>query len=292
MIERKFVTEKIKEFQIQEHVRKNLKNAGLSHVKVQRTPLGEKIIVYTSRPGLVVGRKGQNIKQLTKVLKKEFELENPQIEISEVENIGLNAAIMAENIATYLEKFGTKNFKGIGHKIMTKVMGSGALGVEIILSGKIPSSRAKSWRFYSGYLRKCGDVSIEGVDRAYAIAQLKSGIVGIKLSIMPPDIKLPDDIKLSEEKEKVIEEVKEESKEEKTKKATAKKKKEKKTKMEKTEKKKKEEKPKEQESKLSLLGRTQYRQAKPEVSQAKLEKPEKKKVKEEKDEDKGNDVNE
>jgi len=213
MIERKFVTEKIKEFRIQEYIRNSLKNVGLSHIKVQKTPLGEKIIVHTSRPGLVVGRKGQNIKQLTKMLKKEFELENPQVEIAEVENIGLNASIMAENIASYLEKFGTKNFKGIGHKIMTRVMDTGALGVEIILSGKLPSSRAKSWRFYSGFLRKCGDVAIEGVDRAYAVAQLKSGIVGIKLAIMPPDIKLPDDIQLLEEKE-VIEEVKEEGKKE------------------------------------------------------------------------------
>jgi small subunit ribosomal protein S3 len=260
MIERKFVSEKIREFQIQKYVRNSLRNAGLSHVKVQRTPLGEKIIVYTSRPGIVVGRKGQNIKQLTKTLKKEFELENPQIEISEVESTGLNASIMAENIASYLEKFGTKNFKGIGHKIMTRVMDSGALGVEIILSGKIPSSRAKSWRFYSGYLRKCGDVSIEGVDRAYAIAQLKSGIVGIKLSIMPPDIKLPDDIHILEEKEEVIEEVKEENKEE-----TKEEKKPKKTtkKEKKPRKKKKEEKPEEE-----------------------------KKVEEEKHEDKGNEVNE
>ena len=98
MIERKFVMEKIKEFRIQEYIRSNLKNAGLSHIKVQKTPLGEKIVVFTSRPGLVVGRKGENIKQMTKLLKKEFELENPQIEISEVEKTGLNAAIMAEKI--------------------------------------------------------------------------------------------------------------------------------------------------------------------------------------------------
>lgn len=215
MIERKFVTEKIKEFQIQEYVRNSLRNSGLSHIKVQKTPLGEKIIIHTSRPGLVVGRKGQNIKQMTKILKKEFELENPQIEIAEVENIGLNASIMAENIAGYLEKFGTKNFKGVGHKIMTKVMASGALGVEIILSGKIPSSRAKSWRFYSGYLRKCGNVSIEGVHRANAIAHLKSGVVGIKISIMPPDIKLPDEITVLEEKKEIIEEIVEGKEEEK-----------------------------------------------------------------------------
>jgi len=209
MIERKFVTEKIKEFQIQRYARKSLRNVGLSHIRVQRTPLGEKIVVYSSRPGLVVGRKGQNIKQLTKMLKKEFELENPQIEISEVENTSLNATIMAEKIADYLEKFGTKNFKGIGHKIMTEVMGGGALGVEIILSGKIPSSRAKSWRFYSGYLRKCGDISLEMVEKSYAAAQLKSGVVGIKISIMPPDIKLPDDIQLVEQKEEIVEEIKE-----------------------------------------------------------------------------------
>ncbi len=205
MIERKFVAEKIKEFRIQEYVRNSLRNAGLSHIKIQKTPLGEKIIIHTSRPGLVVGKKGQNIKQLTKVLKKEFELENPQIEIAEVEKVSLNASIMAEKISGALERFGTKNFKGVGHKIMAEVMGAGALGIEIILSGKIPGSRAKCWRFYSGYLRKCGDVALEQIDKAQAFARLKSGIVGIKVSIMPPDIKLPDVITILEEKEEVKE---------------------------------------------------------------------------------------
>ncbi len=297
MIERKFVTEKIKEFQIQEYVRNSLRNAGLSHVKVQKTPLGEKIIVHTSRPGLVVGRKGQNIKQLTKNLKKEFELENPQIEISEVENMSLNASIMAENIAGYLERFGTKNFKGIGHKIMTRVMESGALGVEIILNGKVPSSRAKSWRFYSGYLRKCGDVAIEGVDRAHASAQLKSGVVGIKLSIMPADIKLPDDIQILEEKEEVIEEVKEEGSEKEEKETKDEKKKS--TKKAKT-KKGKNKKAKKEEIKDS-------EEKVPEIKEEKQEEAEEKKtedvnrikdskypagMKEEKDEGKGNKVDE
>ncbi len=207
MIERKFVSEKMKEFQIQKYVRGSLRNVGLSHIKVQKTPLGEKIIVFTSRPGLVVGRKGQNIKQLTKDLKREFQLENPQIEISEVEKIGINATIMAEKIASFLERFGSRNFKGVGHKTMMEVMSSGALGIEIIISGKIPSSRAKSWRFFSGYLRKCGDISIEGVDRAYVVAQLKSGIVGIKVSIMPPDIKLPDNVEILKEKKEIVEEI-------------------------------------------------------------------------------------
>src|SRR3989338_303177 len=100
MIERQFVLQKFKEHQIQEFVSENLRSVGYSHTKMIRTPLGEKIIIYASRPGLIVGRKGQNIKKLTKTLKKRFALENPQIEINEVENPNLDAQIVAERIAS------------------------------------------------------------------------------------------------------------------------------------------------------------------------------------------------
>tara|TARA_Y100000031_G_C8237437_1_gene394024 strand:- start:1605 stop:2324 length:720 start_codon:yes stop_codon:yes gene_type:complete len=210
MIERKFVAQKMKEYQIQDYIKENLRNVGHSHTKMVKTPLGEKIIIFASRPGLIVGRKGQNIKDLTKALKKRFELENPQVEISEVEQLNLDANIVAERIASSLERFGPERFKGVGHKTMEDVMNSGALGVEIIVSGKIPSSRAKSWRFYSGYLKKCGDISINGVNKAKTQAKLKTGVVGIKVSIMPPDTILPDKVELISEKEEKVEEIKEE----------------------------------------------------------------------------------
>ena len=215
MIERKFVSQKINEYEIQEYIGKSLKNVGHSHTKMVKTPLGEKIIIYASRPGLIVGRKGQNIKQLTKTLKKRFKLENPQIEINEVENLNMDANIVAERIVDSLERFGAEKFKAVGHKVMGNVMDAGAVGIEIIISGKVPSSRAKSWRFYSGYLKKCGDISLVGVDKAEFQAKLKTGIVGVKVSIMPPTTKLPDNIKLVEEKEEIIEEVKEPEKGEK-----------------------------------------------------------------------------
>ena len=200
MIERKFVAERLKEFQIQEFVTTSLRNVGHSHTKVQRTPLGEKIIIFASRPGLVVGRKGENIKKLTITLKKKFKLENPQIEISEVEAMFLDAQIVSEIIASTLERFGPQKFKGVGHKMMSDIMGAGALGVEIIISGKIPGARAKRWRFYQGYLKKCGDVAL-GVKSAYSCAQLKSGSIGIQVKIMPPDLELPDKVTFIEEKE-------------------------------------------------------------------------------------------
>jgi small subunit ribosomal protein S3 len=216
MIERKFVAQKIKEFQIQEYITENLKNVGHSHTKMIKTPLGEKVVLYASRPGLIVGRKGQNIKELTKTLKKRFGLENPQVEVSEVENVNLDANIVSEKIADALERFGSQKFKAIGHKVMESVMSSGALGVEIIMSGKIPSSRAKSWRFYSGYLKKCGDISIVSVDVSYAQAKLKTGVIGVKVSIMPPGTNLPDKVELVKEKEEKVEEAKKEIKENKT----------------------------------------------------------------------------
>ncbi len=206
MIERKFMASNMKEFMIEEFIGKSIKGAEHSHTKLQRTPLGEKITIYSSRPGLIVGRKGANIKQLTKVLKKKFQLDNPQIEISEVENIFFDANIMAERIVNYLERFGTSKFKGIGHKVMNDVMNAGAMGIEILITGKVPSSRSKAWRFYQGYLKKCGDIALTGVNIAYATAKLKTGVIGVKVRIMPPDTKLPDHVELIKEKEEIIEE--------------------------------------------------------------------------------------
>lgn len=194
MIERKFIQQVMKEFQVKEFVAKNIGRAGLADVHLQRTPLGEKIVVVAARPGLVVGRSGANITRLTKDLKRTFKLENPQIEIEEVQSPNLDAAIVAEMIVSSLERFGPNRFKGIGHKAMQDAMNAGALGVEIRISGKIPSSRAKTWRFYQGYLKKCGDVAVSGVQRAYATAKLKSGIVGVQVSLMPPTTRLPDRI--------------------------------------------------------------------------------------------------
>ena len=198
MIERQFVSQKTKEYYIQKYIEGRLRGVGISQIRLKKIPLGEKIIISASRPSLIVGSKGANIRDLTRVLKTEFKMENPQIEIAEVQNMFLDANVVAQRIAGSLERFGSARFKSVGHKIMENVVNSGALGVEIIISGKIPSSRAKNWRFYQGYLKKCGDIAISGVRKAQAIALLKSGIIGIKVAIMPPDIILPDKVEIRE----------------------------------------------------------------------------------------------
>ena len=207
MIERDFIIQKTKEFYIKKEIESTLKGAGVSQIRLKKIPLGEKIIVHTSRPSLIVGSKGSNIRDLTKKLKKNFKLENPQIEIVEVKNIFLDAAIVAERIVGSLERFGSARFKGVGHKIMENVINSGALGIELVISGKIPGARAKNWRFYQGYLKKCGDIAVTGVSTAKKSALLKSGIIGIKVSIMPPDLELPDTIEVLDEPIQIVEEV-------------------------------------------------------------------------------------
>ncbi|MBU2639545.1 MAG: 30S ribosomal protein S3 [Nanoarchaeota archaeon] len=210
MIERNILAQKMKEFHIKEFIAKEFMKTGYSHTKIQRTPLGDKVTIYTSRPGLVVGRKGETIKKLTNILKNRYKVENPQIEIGEIENPYFDAQSIAEKIAYTLEKFGPKRFKSVGYKTLQSVMDAGALGVEIVIAGKIPSSRAKRWRFMDGYLKKCGHVSDKYVVRGMSTAFIKSGAVGINVSIMPPGLRLPDHVEFIEQKPEVKEQPKKE----------------------------------------------------------------------------------
>ena len=213
MIEKDFVKRKIKEFRIQEYIANVLDKPGYSHTEIQRTPLGEKIIIYTSRPGLIVGRKGSNIRDLTEVLKSKFGMENPQIEVTEIDNPLLNPQSVAKSIVHSFERFGPKRFKYLGYHTLEQIMATGAVGAEIVISGRgIPGERAKTWRFTIGHLKKSGDISENFVRRGYAIAHLVSGSIGVKVKILTPDVRLPDDIKIKGKV--VIEEVKEEKKEE------------------------------------------------------------------------------
>ena len=223
MIERDFIQQKTKEYQIKKHLESKLKGVGISSIVLKKIPLGEKIIIQAARPSLIVGSKGANIRELTTHLKKNFGLENPQIEIAEVKDYFLDANIVASRIAGSLERFGSARFKSIGHRILENIMQAGALGVEVVLSGKIPGARARSWRFYQGYLKKCGDIAFSGVNKAQETALLKTGIIGIRVSIMPPNVVLPDHVEILDEPiQVVVEEVKEEKKT--TKKKTTKKK--------------------------------------------------------------------
>jgi len=194
MIERKIMEDKFNLFIISGFIRKEIPEVPIKEIVLEKTPLGERVTIHTSTPGLVIGREGSNIKKLTKALKEEFKYENPQIKIAEVTEPNLSAPIVAKIMANNLSRFGSQKFKLTGFKAMQNIMMAGAMGVEIRITGKLPSSRAKSWRFTKGYIKKTGYVSDFLVDHAIESVTLKTGVVGIQVSIMLPDTPLPDKI--------------------------------------------------------------------------------------------------
>ncbi|HEB47255.1 MAG TPA: 30S ribosomal protein S3 [Candidatus Pacearchaeota archaeon] len=211
MEEKNVVRFKKEEFAVREYIRNSLGKGKVSRVKMEYTPVGEKIIISTNKPGLIIGRGGEKIEELTRVLKNKFKLENPHIEIDEIKHPEFDAQIMADEIALSLERFGSLKFKVIAYRTLQKIMSAGALGTEIRLSGKLPGARAKTWRFAQGYLKKTGD-SAKVVDRAQTRAQTKPGTVGVKVSILSPDAVLKDKIDINED---LIEKIKDNIKAEK-----------------------------------------------------------------------------
>lgn len=193
MDEKKFVQLKEEELEVREYIKNSLGKGRISEVSIEYTPVGEKIIVATNKPGLVIGTRGDKINELTSVLKKRFKLDNPHIEIREITEPLFDAQLVADEIALGLERKGSLKFKLIAYRMLESIMSAGALGAEIVLSGKLPSDRAKSWRFAQGYLKKTGDPA-KVVRRAMAQAKTMAGVIGIKVSILPPTAHIHDKI--------------------------------------------------------------------------------------------------
>lgn len=190
--ERKFVAENIRRVLLKEYLMKEVSRAGFGGLDVQRTPMGTRVILTTERPGLVIGRRGQTIKNLTAVIEDRFGFENPQIEVQEVENASLNAQIMAEKLAFSLER--GWHFRRAGHSTVRRIMDAGARGCHIIVAGKLTGQRHRTEKFKEGYIKFCGEPKANFIDHGYAVAKLKMGVIGVTVEIMAKDAKLPADI--------------------------------------------------------------------------------------------------
>ncbi|MFX0136979.1 MAG: 30S ribosomal protein S3 [Candidatus Hodarchaeota archaeon] len=192
-----FIEQGIKLMQINEYLRSELVRAGFAGVELQRTPLGVRITLKTSRPGLVIGKGGKRIQEITDVLQDRFGLEMPQIEVEEVAQPDLDAQIMAERLAYSLDR--GRHYRRAGYYILRKVMDAGARGVEIIISGKVTSQRARTQIFRAGTMSKSGQPAQEGVDKGVAQCIQKSGVLGIIVKIMRANTKMGDDVKISDD---------------------------------------------------------------------------------------------
>jgi small subunit ribosomal protein S3 len=191
-----FITESIKKTEIDEFLQKKLERAGYGGVTISKTPLGTHMVIYAMRPGLVIGRGGESIKELASILEEKFKVSNPQISVSEIEIPELNAYVVASRIASALQR--GIHFRRAGFWALNQVMDAGALGAEIVISGKLRTERARFEKFRAGYLARCGEPALKYMRKAEVHVQLKPGIFGVRVRIMPPDAVFPDKIQIIE----------------------------------------------------------------------------------------------
>jgi len=201
--ERKFIKENTKRSLIKKFLLEEIEGAGFGGMSIQRTPIGTRINILVERPGMVIGKGGSKIKELTENIQNKFNVDNPQIEIQEAgASAPLNAQIMAEKLAEALER--GWHFRRAGHSTVRRIINAGAKGCQIIIAGKLTGARHRTEKFTEGHVKYCGDIVKEIMDEGFATAKLKAGVLGVKVRIMKPDAKLPDEIKFkTREKEEV-----------------------------------------------------------------------------------------
>jgi small subunit ribosomal protein S3 len=194
-IVRDMLKENVRRVQVHHYVQKRTERAGFGGLSIQRTPLGTHVRIAAERPGLVIGRKGSEIQNLTDELERKFGYENLQVEAGEVNNSALNPLIMAAKVANALER--GWNYRRAGNSMLQRIMDSGARGCQITIAGKLTGLRHRTEKFLSGHIKFCGETALELMDVGLAQAKLKPGTIGVKVAIMKPDAKLPDEIEVA-----------------------------------------------------------------------------------------------
>ena len=181
---------RIKKADIEEYLRERLRDAVFGGVTISFTPIGTRVTIYAMKPSRVIGAKGRVIKEITETLEKQFGVENPIVTVVEVEVPELNPYVMAQRIAQAIER-GVR-YRRVAFWAIRRIMEAGARGVEITISGKLTSARARTEKFTEGFLPKSGELALDYVLEGKAAVQLKTGVFGIKVRIYPPDAPLPE----------------------------------------------------------------------------------------------------
>ncbi len=274
MIERTFIEQGMKKIQLEQYLKKQLDRAGFTGLHLVKTPLVTRIVLNVARPGLAIGKGGQNIRQLTEDIGKHFGIDNPQLEIQDIKEPALDAKATVDKMVELIER--GFSWKSVAFRTVRSVQEAGAQGVELVLKGKLSGKggRKRKHRVLHGYMKKVGN-QVKLVDTAKASAYPKAGAIGIKLSIIKPGVVFPDKVDIEEaiQKKKEAEEKPAEAEETKAAEESAKKVKEATQKGEKKEAEPKEEagkrKPEEKKKEKEAKGKKAKKEERPKKQKAK-----------------------
>jgi small subunit ribosomal protein S3 len=176
------------DLKIKSYVEKKLKNASISKINIERAAKKLRLSIYSSRPGIIIGKKGADIETLKKDLSEMSNLE-VFLDIKEVRKPEVEAKFVAENIASQLEK--RISFRRAMKKAVQSAMRLGAKGVKVVCSGRLGGAEiARTEKYHEGSVplhTLRGDI-----DYSTAEAETTYGICGIKVWINKGEILLKD----------------------------------------------------------------------------------------------------
>jgi small subunit ribosomal protein S3 len=194
--EQQFIEDGLQRSQIDEFFAEELGRAGYGGMDIAKTPMGTQIVLKAEKPGMVIGKGGKNIRKVSTELEERFGMDDPQIDVQEVDEPDLNAQIVADRLANALER--GWYFRKAGHTTIDRMMEAGALGAEIVLSGKVTGARSRVEKFNRGYIKHNGEPAQTVVDEGQGVAVMKLGTIGVNVKVIGPDAELPDDFHITE----------------------------------------------------------------------------------------------
>jgi len=190
---------------LKDYLREKIKDAGFSDVEISKTPVGTRIALHVTRPGIVIGRKGSGIRELTEVLGTKFGLKNPQISVVEIPKPELSPNVMCNRLASHIER-GTA-FRRATMWTLQQIMENGAMGVQITISGKLRGDRSAFEKHSVGILPRAGHHAEVIVAEDIAHVKTPMGLIGIRIRIaikekLIPEFEFKDKSKKSKQKQK------------------------------------------------------------------------------------------
>ncbi len=209
LIKKHFISRAMLQTKIDEYLAKRFYRAGYAGVQIVQFPLGTRVLILAERPAMVIGRRGETIRKLAAVFENYFGLHNPQITVKRVDNPDLNARVVASRIAVFLER--GAYYRRVANVMLRRIINAGAIGAQIIISGKLRTERARYEKVRWGKVYSTGHQVEYMVDRAVMHLTLKPGTYGIEVTIVKPA--KPSDyvrIKSPEEAKEFIEQIREE----------------------------------------------------------------------------------
>ena len=175
---------------LNDFLREEIKESGFHRVEISKTPSGTKITLFVTRPGIVIGRKGVGIKQLTEKVESDFGFKNPQISVEEIPKAELSPSVMCNRLASHIER-GTA-FRRATMWTLNQIMEAGAMGVQITISGKLRGDRSAFEKHTRGILPRAGNYAKDIVSEDVTHTKTAMGLIGIKIRIASKEKVVPE----------------------------------------------------------------------------------------------------